>query len=105
MTILSLFRLTTVVLRGARRLAERLKAHIAIIDKRRPRPNVAEGMNIIQNAEGKTTMLIDDIIDTAGTITLAANALTESGAKEVYACFAPLDSLLDQLLSELRTRT
>jgi ribose-phosphate pyrophosphokinase len=69
-----------------RRLAERLKAPIAIIDKRRPRPNVAEVMNIVGNVEGKTAILIDDIIDTAGTITLAANALTESGAKEVYAC-------------------
>lgn len=70
----------------ARRLAERLKAPIGIIDKRRPRPNVAEVMNIIGNIEGKTAILIDDIIDTAGTITLAANALIESGAKEVYAC-------------------
>lgn len=69
-----------------RRLAERLKAPIAIIDKRRPRPNIAEVMNIVGNVEGKTAILIDDIIDTAGTITLAANALTESGAKEVYAC-------------------
>ncbi|MCJ8010017.1 ribose-phosphate diphosphokinase [Lederbergia wuyishanensis] len=70
----------------ARRLADRLKAPIAIIDKRRPRPNVAEVMNIVGNVEGKIAILIDDIIDTAGTITLAANALTESGAKEVYAC-------------------
>ena len=69
-----------------RRLAERLKAPIAIIDKRRPRPNIAEVMNIVGNVEGKTAILIDDIIDTAGTITLAANALAESGAKEVYAC-------------------
>ncbi|RID84486.1 ribose-phosphate diphosphokinase [Peribacillus asahii] len=70
----------------ARKMADRLKAPIAIIDKRRPRPNVAEVMNIIGNIEGKTAILIDDIIDTAGTITLAANALVESGAKEVYAC-------------------
>lgn len=70
----------------ARRLAERLKAPIAIIDKRRPRPNVAEIMNIVGHIEGKTAILIDDIIDTAGTITLAANALVENGAKEVYAC-------------------
>ncbi|MGG3737700.1 ribose-phosphate diphosphokinase [Aeribacillus pallidus] len=70
----------------ARKLAERLKAPIAIIDKRRPRPNVAEVMNIVGNIEGKTAVLIDDIIDTAGTITLAANALVENGAKEVYAC-------------------
>ncbi len=70
----------------ARRLADRLKAPIAIIDKRRPRPNVAEVMNIIGDIEGKTAIIIDDIIDTAGTITLAADALVEKGAKEVYAC-------------------
>lgn len=70
----------------ARRLAERLQAPIAIIDKRRPEPNVAEVMNIVGNVEGKTAVIIDDIIDTAGTITLAANALLEQGAKEVYAC-------------------
>nr|WP_029191023.1 ribose-phosphate diphosphokinase [Ornithinibacillus scapharcae] len=70
----------------ARKMADRLKAPIGIIDKRRPRPNVAEVMNIIGNIEGKTAILIDDIIDTAGTITLAANALIENGAKEVYAC-------------------
>ncbi|KKE77589.1 ribose-phosphate diphosphokinase [Oceanobacillus caeni] len=70
----------------ARKMADRLKAPIGIIDKRRPRPNVAEVMNIIGNIEGKTAILIDDIIDTAGTITLASNALIEHGAKEVYAC-------------------
>lgn len=70
----------------ARKLAERLEAPIAIIDKRRPEPNVAEVMNIVGNIEGKTAILIDDMIDTAGTITLAANALVESGAKGVYAC-------------------
>lgn len=70
----------------ARKMADRLKAPIGIIDKRRPKPNVAEIMNIIGNIEGKTAILIDDIIDTAGTITLAANALIENGAKEVYAC-------------------
>src|SRR5690606_21835852 len=70
----------------ARRLADRLKTPIAIIDKRRPRPNVAEVMNIIGDIEGKTAIIIDDIIDTAGTITLAADALIEKGAKEVYAC-------------------
>ncbi|WP_409303641.1 ribose-phosphate diphosphokinase [Peribacillus sp. SCS-155] len=70
----------------ARKMADRLKAPIAIIDKRRPRPNVAEVMNIVGHIEGKTAILIDDIIDTAGTITLAANALVENGAAEVYAC-------------------
>lgn len=70
----------------ARKMAERLKGSIAIIDKRRPRANVSEVMNIIGNVEGKVAIIIDDIIDTAGTITIAANALLESGAKEVYAC-------------------
>lgn len=75
----------------ARKMADRLKAPIAIIDKRRPKPNVAEVMNIVGNIEGKTAIIIDDIIDTAGTITLAANALVENGAKEVYAaCTHPV---------------
>ncbi len=75
----------------ARKMADRLKAPLAIIDKRRPRPNVAEVMNIIGNIEGKTAILVDDIIDTAGTLTLAANALIENGAKEVYAgCTHPV---------------
>lgn len=74
-----------------RKLAEYLKAPIAIIDKRRPKPNVAEIMNIVGSVEGKTAILIDDIIDTAGTITLAANALVEAGAREVYAsCTHPV---------------
>ncbi len=70
----------------ARRMADRLKAPLGIIDKRRPRPNVAEVMNIIGEIEGKTVIIIDDIIDTAGTIKLAADALIEKGAREVYAC-------------------
>lgn len=75
----------------ARKLAERLKAPIAIIDKRRPKANVAEIMNIVGSVEGKTAILIDDIIDTAGTITLAADAIVEAGAKEVYAsCTHPV---------------
>ncbi|EGK10043.1 phosphoribosyl pyrophosphate synthetase [Desmospora sp. 8437] len=70
----------------ARKLAERLESPIAIIDKRRPEPNVAEVMNIVGDVKGKRCIIIDDIIDTAGTITLAANALLDYGAKEVYAC-------------------
>jgi len=70
----------------ARQLAERLGAPIAIIDKRRPRPNVAEVMNIVGDVEGKTAILIDDMIDTAGTISLAADALIKNGAIDVYAC-------------------
>ncbi|MDB1751496.1 ribose-phosphate diphosphokinase [Enterococcus avium] len=75
----------------ARKLAESLKAPIAIIDKRRPKANVAEVMNIIGKVDGKTCVIIDDMIDTAGTITLAANALKEAGAKQVYAsCTHPV---------------
>jgi ribose-phosphate pyrophosphokinase len=70
----------------ARKMASELHAPIAFIDKRRPRPNVAEIMNIVGNIEGKNAIIIDDLIDTAGTITLAANALAEKGAKAVYAC-------------------
>lgn len=70
----------------ARDLAERIGAPIAIIDKRRPEPNVAEVMHIIGDVKGKSVIMIDDIIDTAGTITMGAEALLERGAKEVYAC-------------------
>ena len=68
-----------------RKLAERLHAPMAIIDKRRPKANVSEIMNIIGEVKGKTCILIDDMIDTAGTISNAANALMDLGAKEVYA--------------------
>ena len=70
----------------ARKLAEFLHAPIAIIDKRRPKANVAEVMNIIGEVKGKVAVLIDDMIDTAGTITLAAQAIQDAGALEVYAC-------------------
>ncbi len=70
----------------ARDLAERLRVPLAIIDKRRPQANVAEIMNIIGDIKGKKAIMVDDIIDTAGTITLAAQALVERGAKEVHAC-------------------
>lgn len=70
----------------ARDFADRLNAPIAIIDKRRPKANVCEVMNVIGDIKDKTVILIDDMIDTAGTITNGANALVERGAKEVYAC-------------------
>lgn len=69
----------------ARALAEFLKSPIAIIDKRRPKANVAQIMNIIGNVKGKKCIMIDDMIDTAGTISLGAKALIDAGAKEVYA--------------------
>ncbi|HEY5525731.1 MAG TPA: ribose-phosphate diphosphokinase [Clostridium sp.] len=70
----------------ARNFADRLHAPIAIIDKRRPKANVSEIMNIIGDVEGKRCILVDDMIDTAGTITNAANALRKLGATAVYAC-------------------
>lgn len=70
----------------ARKMAEPLNCPIAIVDKRRPEPNKSEIMNIIGNIEGKNCILVDDMIDTAGTITNAANALKELGAKSVRAC-------------------
>lgn len=70
----------------ARNLAERIGAPLAIIDKRRPMPNVSEVMNIIGDIKGKNVIMTDDIIDTAGTITNGAQALVDRGAKEVYAC-------------------
>lgn len=69
----------------ARKMAEPLDAPIAIVDKRRPKANVSEIMNIIGDVEGKNVVLVDDMIDTAGTITNAANAMRDMGAKKVYA--------------------
>ena len=70
----------------ARNMAEPLNCPIAIVDKRRPKPNVSEIMNIIGDIEDKNCVLLDDMIDTAGTITNAANALKDLGAKSVRAC-------------------
>lgn len=70
----------------ARKFADKLHAPIAIIDKRRPKANVSEIMNIIGDINDKICILIDDMIDTAGTISNAANALKDLGAKNVYAC-------------------
>jgi len=70
----------------ARRMAERLGSPIAIIDKRRPRANVAEVMSIVGDIKNKIAIVIDDIIDTGGTISLAADKLIDEGAKEVYVC-------------------
>lgn len=70
----------------ARKLAEKLDCKIAIIDKRRPKPNMSEVMNLIGEVEGKIAIFIDDMIDTAGTITNGADAILERGAVEAYAC-------------------
>jgi len=69
----------------AREYAKRLNATMAIVDKRRPRPNESEVMNIIGDVKDKIAVIIDDMIDTAGTICKAASAIMERGAKEVYA--------------------
>ena len=70
----------------ARAFAKRLNASLAIIDKRREAPNVSQVMNIIGDVKGFTAVLLDDIVDTGGTLVRAATALMEKGAKEVYAC-------------------
>lgn len=70
----------------ARNLAEYLNCPIAIIDKRRPSPNKSEIMNIVGDIKDKNCIIIDDMIDTAGTLTNAANAIKNMGAKSVYAC-------------------
>lgn len=71
----------------ARKFAQRFNAPIAIIDKRRPKANVSEVMNIIGDVKDKTVIIVDDMIDTAGTLCNAANAVINmGGAKEVYAC-------------------
>jgi ribose-phosphate pyrophosphokinase len=69
----------------ARGLAKRINAPLAIVDKRRERPGESEVMNVIGAVEGRTCILIDDIIDSGGTIVNAADALLEKGATEVYA--------------------
>ncbi|RLB41172.1 MAG: phosphoribosylpyrophosphate synthetase [Deltaproteobacteria bacterium] len=70
----------------ARAFAKRLDASLAIIDKRRDAPNVSEAMNIIGDVEGKTAVILDDMVDTAGTLTQAAEALTSRGSKRIFAC-------------------
>ena len=70
----------------ARSMAQPLDAPIAIVDKRRQKANVSEVMNVIGDVKDKTVVLMDDMVDTAGTICNAANAMKDMGAKEVYAC-------------------
>lgn len=70
----------------ARKMASLLNAPIALIDRRRPEHDTSDIMNIIGNIQGKNAIIVDDLIDTAGTITTGANAMMEKGAKAVYAC-------------------
>ena len=92
----------------ARAVAKQLDSDLAIIDKRRPQANVSEVMNIIGEVDGRTCILVDDIIDTAGTLCAAAKALKDDGAKKVFAyCTHPvlsgkaLDNLNNSSLDEL----
>jgi ribose-phosphate pyrophosphokinase len=92
----------------ARAIAKQLNVDLAIIDKRRPEANVAEVMNIIGDVEGRTCVLVDDMVDTAGTLCHAATALKEHGAKAVVAyCTHPvlsgpaIDRLKSSALDEL----
>jgi len=70
----------------ARAFAKRLECTLAVIDKRRTGPNVAEVMHLIGDVRGKIAIILDDMIDTAGTLTQAAKALKENGASAIYAC-------------------
>jgi len=72
----------------ARAFSKRLDASLAIIDKRRPAPNVAELVNIIGDVKGRDAIIIDDMVDTAGTLCAAAKGLTDKGARAVYACIS-----------------
>ncbi|ARI78742.1 ribose-phosphate diphosphokinase [Halobacillus mangrovi] len=73
-------------LRRARRMANILDAPIAFVDKRRPEPNMAEVKNVVGSIEGKNAIIVDDMIDTAETVTQAAEALLENGVNDIYAC-------------------
>ncbi|MGD8251229.1 MAG: ribose-phosphate pyrophosphokinase [Desulfobacterales bacterium] len=70
----------------ARAFAKRLNADLAIIDKRREKPNEAKAMAVIGDVKGKVAIILDDMVDTAGTLTEAASAVTKKGASEVHAC-------------------
>jgi ribose-phosphate pyrophosphokinase len=92
----------------ARAIAKRLDADLAIIDKRRPRANVSTVMNIIGDVEGKCCVMVDDMVDTAGTLCSAAAALKENGAKRVVAyCVHPVlsgpavDNIIQSRLDEV----
>ncbi len=92
----------------ARAYSKRLKASLAIIDKRRDGPNVSEVMNVIGEVEGKTAIILDDMIDTAGTLTQAAEVVRKKGATRVLACAShavlsgpAVDRLEDSCLEEV----
>jgi ribose-phosphate pyrophosphokinase len=74
----------------ARAYAKRLGGELAIIDKRRTGPNVAESLRLIGEVDGKTAIIVDDIVDTAGTLVGTVDTLKQNGAKRILACFTPL---------------
>jgi len=92
----------------ARAFAKRLNAGLAIIDKRRESPNQAQAMAVIGDVTGKVTVILDDMVDTAGTLIQAAGAIASQGAKEVHACCAhpvlsgpAVDRITDSVLKSL----
>ncbi len=92
----------------ARSLATKLDTPLAIIDKRRPKPNVSEVMNIIGDIENKNCIIIDDMVDTAGTMVNAAKVMKEMGARDIYvACTHPVlsgpafERIRDSVIKEL----
>ena len=92
----------------ARSLATKLDAPLAIIDKRRPKPNVSEVMNIIGDIENKNCIIIDDMVDTAGTMVNAAKVMKDMGARDIYvACTHPVlsgpafERIRDSVIKEL----
>ena len=93
----------------ARSFAMKMGLGLAIVDKRREKANCSEVMNIIGNVEGKTCLLLDDMVDTAGSLCGAAKAIVEvGGAKEVYACAShgvlsgpAIDRINDSVIDEL----
>jgi ribose-phosphate pyrophosphokinase len=92
----------------ARAFAKRLEAPLAIIDKRRERANVADVMNVIGDVEGRSCLIIDDLVDTAGTLVKAAEALLDHGAVSTYGCCThpvlsgpALDNIENSRLTEL----
>jgi ribose-phosphate pyrophosphokinase len=72
----------------ARAYAKRLGGELAVIDKRRTGPNVAESLRLIGEVDGRSTIIVDDIVDTAGTLVGTVKTLKQHGAKEIYACFS-----------------
>src|SRR5690349_22144565 len=88
----------------ARAFAKRLGTTLAIVDKRRPKANVAEVMQIVGDVRGKTAIILDDMIDTAGTLTLGAKALAESGARRIVA-YAVHPVLSGPAIDRIQART